>query len=106
MDNYLLQLIPGAYTQIDLSDGAVHGFDADVIDPPNDNMGPGVVALVSPEGGNIRWRVDGTDPTTDTGMYVRNGDVMSLHGNTALRGFKAIKVVGTTVKLNVQMYHH
>lgn len=51
------------------------------------------VALVSLEGGDIRFRLDGISPPTSTsGHYLSSGDTFLLVGAQALSQFRAIRV--------------
>ena len=38
------------------------------------------VALVTPEGGAVRWRADGTDPTNDVGHYLAATSTLEWRG--------------------------
>jgi hypothetical protein len=104
MHPWLLQLQPGAYEAIDVSSSA-KGFTSALLDPASHSKGPAVVAVISSEGGNIRYRCDGTAPTATIGMPVVAGDMVILTGHSVLKAFKAILSTGTTVYLNVQYYH-
>jgi len=109
MDATLLQLTPGAYETVALTDGAAHGLTAAKIDPPipgsGPPLGPAAAAVISPEGNQIRWRVDGGTPEAAVGIPLAAGDLVSVVGHQALKNFKAIKTGGTTVVLHVQYYH-
>jgi hypothetical protein len=104
MHPWLLQLQPGAYEKLDVSSSAI-GFTSALLDPASHSKGPAVAAVISPEGGNIRYRCDGTAPTATVGMPVVAGDVVTITGHSVLKAFKAILSTGTTVYLNVQYYH-
>ena len=106
MHPWLLQLQPGAYEAIDVSSSA-KGFTSALLDPASHSKGPAVAATISPEGGNIRYRCDGTAPeaAATKGMPVVAGDVVIITGHSVLKAFKAILSTGTTVYLNVQYYH-
>ena len=106
MHPWLLQLQPGAYEAINVSSGAV-GFTSALIDPASHSKGPAVVAVISPEGGAIRYRCDGIAPeaAVTKGMPVAAGDVVILSGHSLLKAFRGILSTGTTVYINVQYYH-
>jgi len=44
--------------------------------------------VICAEGGAVRWRADGTDPTVDVGMLIASGATMSFAGP-----FDAIKFI-------------
>lgn len=49
-------------------------------------------ALISLEGGDIRFRVDGlAPPTSTTGHYMASGDTLLLIGAQAISQFRAIR---------------
>lgn len=60
-----------------------------------------VIALIQPETQSVRWRDDGTNPTTSVGMVIAAGETLAYTGN--LGAFKVIEVTGTA-KLNVSYY--
>lgn len=57
--------------------------------------------IIQPEAQNVRWRDDGTDPTTGVGMIIVANDTLVYSGD-----FSAIKFieVTATAKLNVSYY--
>jgi hypothetical protein len=59
------------------------------------------VALIQAETQSIRWRDDGTNPTTSVGMVLSAGETMFFTGS--LSGFKAIEV-SASAKLNISCY--
>ena len=59
-----------------------------------------VYALIQAEGGNIRFRDDGVDPTASVGMLLVDG---AVYETTHYKNFKAIEVSGTPV-VNVNYY--
>jgi hypothetical protein len=59
------------------------------------------VALIHAESQSIRWRDDGTAPTTTVGMPVAAGENIFFTGS--LSGFKAIEV-SASAKLNISYY--
>lgn len=60
-----------------------------------------VIALIQPETQSIRWRDDGTNPTTSVGMVLAAGETLAYTGNLA--AFKLIEVTATA-KVNVSYY--
>ncbi len=53
------------------------------------------------EQGQIRYRVDGGNPTTSLGTLLEVGDVLELTSNVQGRRFKAIRTTTTDGILNV-----
>jgi hypothetical protein len=47
-------------------------------------------ATINIEGGSIRYRVDGGDPTSTVGLLANGGDVLSLSYHNELKFFRAI----------------
>ncbi|MCC6417226.1 MAG: hypothetical protein IT429_03140 [Gemmataceae bacterium] len=59
-----------------------------------------VCALLRLQGAQIRFRLDGADPTTTVGTPLEVGDVLSIQGNALLNNFRAIRTGGTSGVLN------
>jgi hypothetical protein len=81
----------GAYNQesITVSDTA-KSFTAATIDPSDPDSAFKAVFVV--EDANIRFRVDGGDPTASVGLLAKVGAVVTITGNHDVRNFKAIRV--------------
>lgn len=62
---------PLGYEQIDVAADAVVGLN-----PPK----KATICLLIVEGGSVRWRDDGIDPTADVGMFLREGLTVSGGG--------------------------
>lgn len=60
-------------------------------------------AIVQAETGDIRYRDDGTNPTTSVGMYLVAGNYVELQSEGVIKGFKMIAVTGS-VTVNVSFY--
>lgn len=58
-------------------------------------------ALIQCESQQVRWRDDGTNPTTTVGILMNVGDVLSYDGNLAALAF--IEVTASA-KLNVAFF--
>lgn len=58
-------------------------------------------ALIQPEAQNVRWRDDGTNPTTGIGMKLVANDILVYSGN--LSAIKFIEETGSA-KLNITYY--
>ncbi len=59
------------------------------------------VAMIQAEGGNLRWRDDGTDPDANTGMLLLEGDTLPYMGDLA--AIKLIRVAAGALA-NVAYY--
>lgn len=59
------------------------------------------VAFITVEGAQIRFRYDGTDPTSSEGHLFSPGDVLELIGFENIENFKAIRVGSTDATLRV-----
>lgn len=86
---------PLGYEQKTVSDSAV-GFDS----IPSNAM----KAVISVEDATIRYRDDGTDPTTTTGIIAYNGTVIILQGRESITKFKAIRTGAIDAELNCLYY--
>lgn len=58
-------------------------------------------AIIIVEGAQIRWRDDGTDPTSSVGSIANVGAVISLNNRNRLENFRAIRTGSTSATLNV-----
>jgi hypothetical protein len=86
--------VPGNFEELIVSDSSTW-FQRGRIKPlsgPYANMSA-QAGLVSLEGGDIRFRIDGlSPPTSTTGHYMSSGDTFLLIGTQALLQFRAIRV--------------
>ena len=57
------------------------------------------VALFQASGGDIRWRDDGTAPTTSVGMLLADGETFLYTGNPG-----AVQVISAAGEVNVTYY--
>jgi hypothetical protein len=77
-----------AYESVTVAATAI-GFTAGSI--AGENM-----AFVTAETAQMRWRADGTDPTSTEGHVLPVGGSLELHGDTILSNFRAIRTGGTS----------
>jgi hypothetical protein len=92
---------PISYVAITVSTSAV-GLTAANLDPA---AGPRPDAVViSVEAQPIRYRVDGTDPTSTEGHPAVDGDVIVLRSHQALKQLRAIRSGATDATLRVTYY--
>ena len=82
----------GAYAQesITVSSTAI-GFTNATINPPNGRDKPYKAVFVV-EGDQIRFRVDGGDPTSSVGMLAEIGDIITISEQHDVENFKAIRI--------------
>lgn len=60
-------------------------------------------AIITVETDQVRWRIDGTDPTSSEGHLLSAGDVLTLISTHDLNAFRAIRVTGdATLKVTIQ----
>ena len=55
---------------------------------------PALVASVSIEGGQVRYRLDGTDPTTSVGTLLNDADELIVWGRSDLLSIRFIAAAG------------
>jgi hypothetical protein len=81
------------------------GFTATQLRPVSGNAsGQGAfAALFKVETDQIRYRMDGTDPTASVGMLLEVGDSLTVFGPKNLANFKAIKVTNNAL-ISVEYY--
>ena len=69
------------------------------------NTVPALRAALTLEGGPIRWRVDGGNPTTELGHLMSAGDVVIVERNRNIFNYRAIRVTGTDGVLQATYEH-
>jgi len=85
------------YESVDVEDSAI-GLTSGTYDDA-------IRAEMTLETAQIRYRVDGTDPTSSEGHPVYVGDVIILNSATQIAGFKAIRTGSTSGVLKVTYFH-
>ena len=65
------------------------------------NGAPAAKAFIMAEGGDMRYRVDGQNPTASTGHLLMDSDFLDLENIYLVRKFRAIKASGLAGKLSV-----
>jgi hypothetical protein len=99
------QLVAGDFEQISISSTA-KGFTSTKLQPTSgdyDGKSAHKVVVV-PEDGSLRYRSDGTDPTTAVGMLLATEETLELKGYSTLSNTNFIALSGT-VTLNVTYYY-
>ena len=71
------------------------------VDPVSGLNAKPTIALITPETQNVRWRDDGTDPTSSVGMPLSAGVTLQYDGD--LRRIKFIETTAGAV-LNISYY--
>ena len=85
--------VPGNFEALTVSDSSVY-FTRGKIKPTTGTYAgmTAQAALLSLEGGDIRFRIDGiSPPTSSSGHYMVSGDTFLLIGAQAINQFRAIK---------------
>lgn len=62
-------------------------------------------ALMTSEGGDIRFRFDGSPPTASEGHYFTSGDTLVITGTQALQQFQALKAGTDNSTLRVTYFY-
>ncbi len=98
--------IPGDYEAVTVG-AAAAGLSAVKIKPVS---GPYArmlarAALLSLEGGDLRFRIDGGDPSLSEGHYFTSGDALVLTGTQTLQKFKALRTGETSGNLKVTYFY-
>jgi hypothetical protein len=95
------RLTPFAFEEITVSTAAI-GFTAATFKPSGQT--PAAYAYVTVETNGIRWRTDGSDPTSSVGHALAAGGTLELAGKTELTNFRAIRSGGADAALKVTFY--
>jgi hypothetical protein len=98
--------IPGDYEDITVADSPV-GMSNSKINP---HTGPYArlsarATLISLENGDIRFRIDGGQPSLSSGHYLTSGDTLVLTGTQAIQQFRAIRSGDTDGGLRVTYFY-
>ncbi len=95
-------MAPGGYEAVEVGAAAV-GLN------PGKYKGqvalPVRAALLSAEDADIRFRLDGGDPTAAEGHALVAGDILVLTGGQTLNQFKAIRAGANSAKLRVTYFY-
>lgn len=80
-------------------DGGVKQLTPSVYNPPNGASA--VYAVIHAEGGNMRYFVDGNDPSPSSGALLEEGDIVELPSIYHIADFRVIKAAVDAGKLIV-----
>lgn len=99
-------LVAGDYEQITVSDSAI-GFTSTKLQPTSGTYSGKSARKVDivPEDGEVRFRVDGTDPTASVGMPLPLGTHRTLKEYNTLSQARFIRVGASDVTLSVTYYY-
>jgi hypothetical protein len=100
--------LPGAYEVVTAS-ATAKGFTATNISPTNVAAAMyGRVAesvLLTVEGDTIRFRIDGTAPTTSLGHALGTGAILELEGRETISQFLAINTAASTSTVRATFFY-
>lgn len=80
-------------------DGGVQQLSPSVYSPPDGASA--VYAVIHAEGGDMRYFVDGNDPSPSSGALLENGDIVELPSIYHIANFKVVKAAVDPGKLVV-----
>ena len=61
-----------------------------------------IMAAAKVEGGQIRYRTDGTDPTATVGVIANDGEMITVWGSSDLNSIRFIRTGGVSATLNTE----
>jgi hypothetical protein len=99
MKTTIIGLSPFAYESVTVSSSAV-GLTAATYR----QAGYAVQAFLTLEGAEIRWRIDGSNPTTTEGHLLEPGQNLTLDSPDAVKNFRAIRTGATNGTLKVTYF--
>jgi len=79
-------------------------YSSDVLQASSGSNSVGPSVLITAEGGDMRYRLDGNNPTTTDGHLLSNGDVLKLKDYDDIQRFKAIRVGSVSGVLQVSYF--
>jgi hypothetical protein len=89
--------VAASYEALTVSSSAV-GLQSATLSPAGGDVW---ICQISVEGASLRWRYDGSNPTTTEGHLAQVGDWIELKGFTNLQRFRAIRTGTTDATLRV-----
>ncbi len=98
--------IPGDYEVVDVGADVV-ALSVTKVKPQSGYFAnkSAFAALLSLETADIRFRLDGGQPSGTDGHYLTSGDTLLVTGTQALKQFRAIRVGATNGTLRVTYYY-
>lgn len=92
-------LVTFAFQQITVSTTAI-GFTTATYSPGT--KGTALLATVIVETAGVRYRKDGTAPTSSVGMPLAAGDVLYVWGSVDIKNIKFIRTSGSDATISVE----
>ncbi len=98
--------IPGDYEVLTVG-AAVTGLSPSKINPDTGSYArmTARAAMISPESADLRFRIDGGQPTASDGYYLVSGDTLLISGTQALQQFQAIGAGEASATLRVTYFY-
>ena len=96
MKTMILGFVPYAYESITVADAAISLTSATY-----DQVGYNMQAFITLETAQVRWRIDGTDPTSSEGHLLEAGQNLTLQDSQAVKNFRAIRTGATSGVMKV-----
>ena len=96
MKTMILGFIPYAYESIAVADAAISLTSATY-----DQVGYNIQAFITLETAQVRWRIDGGDPTSSEGHLLEAGQNLALQDSQAVKNFRAIRTGATSGVIKV-----
>ena len=87
-----------AFEEVEVN-GTVAALNPDVYAPADGAQG--AKAVITAEGGDMRYRLDGQDSTVDSGHLLCDGAVLELKSIYSIRKFRVINTTEIAGKLSV-----
>ncbi len=98
--------IPGDYEAVSVG-ASVAALSAAKIKPETGTYArlAARAAMITGEGGDLRFRFDGGLPTAAEGHYLTSGDTLIISGTQALQQFRALKAGTDNATLRVTYFY-
>ncbi|MFA6216393.1 MAG: hypothetical protein WDL87_01905 [Candidatus Omnitrophota bacterium] len=78
-------------------------YDPETIKSPG-GVSAAPAAYITSEGGDMRYRLDGVDPTISEGHLLKSGDDLKFKFLAQLKNFKIIRTGGTSGVLQISYF--
>ena len=91
-----------AFESITVADSATRLTIGNVLGNSGQSMAEAVTILV--ETAQLRWRDDGTDPTSSVGNLANVGSILRIENRNRILAFRAIRTGSTSATLRVNYY--
>jgi hypothetical protein len=105
LDQFGFPLKTFAFEALSVANSPV-GFTVATYTPDADVGHPAELATVKVTGAQIRYRTDGTNPTSGVGTIVEDGDPIVVEGNSDIRAIRFIRTGGQSATLSTEFARH